>query len=85
MKLLETIPTGYVERFPRRGPWIDVATPPAFDSTNEVMLADGFTTSATYLAPKPGARPLAIWWGWNRTGMAELAVIGWREGGQPHQ
>ena len=62
-----TLPAGYIDRFPGRGPWAPAAEPPPkFAFTTEILLADGATTNATWTG--------ALWWGFG----FEVKPIGWR-------
>jgi hypothetical protein len=82
MKLLDKLPANYVEKSRLRGPWVcAVQSPPSFWHAPQVLFADGTTGTATYIPPKEGNRPTAIWWGfcYVKNAQAELSPIGWRD------
>jgi hypothetical protein len=74
-------PVGFVDRTPRRGPWVCTSTPPRFYATPQLLFADGRTGGGTWLPPLPPARLTAMWYGWCDLQHRQtiLEPIGWRE------
>ena len=71
------LPSGFTDKFPRRGPWMAaIVTPSRPGFGFQLLLQDGTTTHGTWMPAEFSATGSAYWW---TTTCQELVPLGWRE------